>query len=140
MDLSKSGLQAVLGAPPGQRLAVKQLAAPPLIPAPLPPSPSIILACSLSPSSRLLSSFLNLYSSAPHLRSSSRSAMHHLLSPPLLLATTPHSLLYSRSTHLFFTFCFYYFCTLGCCWCYWCCVSFKKSYIGSSICSTLVSC
>jgi hypothetical protein len=88
-----------------------------LIPAPFPPSPSIILAYPLSPSSHLPSSFLNLCSSAPQLRSGSRSAMHHLLSPPFLIAAAPHSLLHSRSTHLFFTFFFSNYCTLGCCWC-----------------------
>jgi hypothetical protein len=40
MDLNKFGLQAVLGTPLGQRLAVMQLA--------LPPSPGIILASGLS--------------------------------------------------------------------------------------------
>jgi hypothetical protein len=71
---------------------------------PLLPSPGIILAYHFSPSSRLPSSFLNLCSSAPHLRS--RSAVEYFLSPPLFLAAAPCSLLHSRSTHLFFTFCF----------------------------------
>jgi hypothetical protein len=111
--LSKSGLRAVHGAPLGQRLAVGQLAAPPLPSLHTPSSSGIILACPLSPSSWLPSSFLNLYSSVPHLRSTTQ----HLISPPLLLAAAPYSLLHSRSIHLFFTFCFPEFCTLVCCWC-----------------------
>jgi hypothetical protein len=117
LGLNKSGLRAIPGTPPKQRLAVGQLAAPPLIPGPLPPSPGIILACPLSPSSRLPSSFLNLCSSAPHLRSRSKYIGQHLLLPPLLLAAAPYSLLHSRSSHLFFSFRFPHFCTLGCCWC-----------------------
>jgi hypothetical protein len=51
----------------GQCLAGGQLAAHSIIPAPLPPSPGIILAYPLSPSSRLSSSFLNLCNSGmPH--------------------------------------------------------------------------
>jgi hypothetical protein len=65
----------------GQRLASGQLAALPLISTPLPPSPGIILVCHLSPSSHLPSSFLNLCSLAPHLKSIAQ----HFLSPPLLL-------------------------------------------------------
>jgi hypothetical protein len=82
--------------------------------APLPPSQGIILAYSFSPSSHLPSSFFNLYSSALHLKS--RSIAKHLFSPPLFLAAALRSLLHSRSIHLFFTFCFPLFCTLGCCW------------------------
>jgi hypothetical protein len=106
MGLNKSGLRAIPEAPLRQCLASGQLTAPPLILAPLPPSPGIILACPLSPSFRLPSSFLNLCSLAPHLRSTSRSIAQHILFPPLFLTTAPYSLLHSRSTHLFFTFCF----------------------------------
>jgi hypothetical protein len=93
--LSKSGLRAVPGAPLGS-------AWPPLpsYPPPSFPSLGIILACPLSPFSRLPSLFLNLCSSVPHLRSGSGFATQHLLSPPLLLAAAPYSLLHSRSTHL----------------------------------------
>ena len=117
LSFSKLGLWVVPGTPPKQRLAVGQLAAPPLIPGPLPPSLGIILVCPLFPSFRLPSSFLNLCNSTPHLRSRSKSIGQHLLLLPLLLAATPYSLLHSRSTNLFFSFCFPHFCTRGCCWC-----------------------
>jgi hypothetical protein len=70
-----------------QRLVGGQLATPPFIPAPLSPSPGIILACPLSPSSRLPSSFLNLCSSDLPYNTSSQIYRTILLStpPPCLL-------------------------------------------------------
>jgi hypothetical protein len=95
--------------------------APPLIFASLLPSTGIILTCSFSPSSHLPSSFLNLCSSTPHLKS--RSAIEHLLSPPIFVVAALCSLLHSKSTHLFFTF----LCTFFSC-------------IDLSICPTFVCC
>jgi hypothetical protein len=68
---------------------------------------------SFFPPSLLIFEFLQLSPSPQMIRS--RSIAQHLLSspsPPLLLVATPYSLLYSRSTHLFFTFCFLNFAPL----------------------------
>jgi hypothetical protein len=97
-SISISRLQALPKAPLGSAWLAGSW--PPLL-----PSPDIILACPLSPSSSLPSSFLNLCSLVLHLRF----VAQHFLSPPLFLITFPYSLLHSRSTHLFFTFCFLLF-------------------------------